>query len=52
MIYKDKHLIFAIFLIMIPCFENFDNSQKFTIIDLITSFYRNYYFKKKAIGYY
>ena len=44
---KNKHFVLAIFQIMVPCFKNLNNSQKRTIINLVSSFYRNYFPKKK-----
>ena len=38
MIYKDKHFIFVSFQVIMPYLEDFDNSQKLTIINFISYF--------------
>ena len=50
-IYKNKYLIFITFQIVILCFKDFDNSQKFAIISFILSFCKIYFFKKNTIEY-
>ena len=46
-IHKNKNFIFAIFEVVLLCFENFNNSQKFINVGFILNFYRNHFFKKK-----
>ena len=31
---KDKHLVFAIFWIILPCFEDLNDGQKLTVVNL------------------
>lgn len=46
MIDEYKNIIFTIFQIMLPYFYNFNNSQKFTIMSLITYFGCNHFLQK------
>ena len=38
LIYANKHLILATFLVIEPCFERFDNSQKLIVVGLVLYF--------------
>ena len=40
---EDKHFMFAAFQIVTLYFEDFDNSQKLAIVDLVSSLYRNHF---------
>lgn len=44
---KNQNLIFTKFKIVLLDFKNFNNNQKFNIIDFISSFRKNHFFKKK-----
>ena len=47
---EDKHFVFAIFQIVTPCFEGFDDSQKLAVVGLISSLCRNHFSQKNATG--
>ena len=49
MISKNKSFVFAAFSIVAPSFENFNNSQKLTIISVLLSFSQKNFSQK--IGY-
>ena len=40
---ENKYLMLETFQIVVPYLEDYDNSQKFTIVDLVSYFYRNYF---------
>ena len=42
-VYKDKHFMLVAFQIVTLYFEDFDNSQKLAIMDLVSSLCRNYF---------
>ena len=47
MVCKDENLMLAVLQIVMPRFEGFDNSQKFTIVDLVSCLCRNHFPRKK-----
>ena len=48
MIYENKSFIFIAFQIMMQNLEYFNNSKKITIVDLVSNFCQNLFFKKKS----
>ena len=44
---KDKNLMFTIFQIVTPRLEGFNNSQKFTVMSLVSCLCRNHFLKKE-----
>ena len=38
MVYRNKNLIFTIFVVVLSGFKNFKNNQKITIISFLSSF--------------
>ena len=47
MVRKDKNLMLATFQIVTPRLEIFDNSQKLTVVGLISSLGRNHFLRKE-----
>ena len=45
---KDKNLMLTAFQIVTLCLECFDDSQKLTVVDLVSSLGRNYFPKKEG----
>ena len=45
---KDKNLILAIFQIVTPRLKDLDDSQKFTVVGLISSLCRNHFSRKEG----
>ena len=45
---KDENLMLTAFQIVTPRLEDFDNSQKLTIVGLVSSFRRNYFSRKEG----
>ena len=45
---KDKNLMLAAFQIVTPRLEGFDNSQKLTVVGLVSCLYRNYFPRKEC----
>ena len=46
-IFKNQDFIFSTFKTMLSCLKSFYNNKKFIIMSHITSFYRNYFPRKK-----
>ena len=44
---KNKNLIFAVFQVVVPILECFNNSQKLTIVDFLSYFRWNYFLRKE-----
>ena len=44
---EDKHLVLAIFQIVMPYLKGFDNSQKLAVMGFILSFCRNHFSQKE-----
>ena len=47
MVRKDKNLMLAAFQIVTPRLEGFDNSQKLTVVGLVSCLYRNHFPRKE-----
>ena len=45
-VYKIKDFLFTVFWVVMSSFEQFNNSQKLTIISFISSFGKNHFSKK------
>ena len=48
MVNKNKDLVFANFQIMAPSLKDFNNSQEFLIVSLISSLSKDYLLRKKG----
>ena len=48
MVCKNKNLMLATFQMVTLCFENFDNSQKLIVMDLVLYFHWNYFLQKEG----
>lgn len=44
---ENEDFLFVIFKIIVPGLKSFNNCQKFPIISFISSFYQNYFPRKK-----
>ena len=45
---KDKYFVFVAFQIVTLCLKGFDNSEKFAVMGLVSSLYRNHFSQKKS----